>query len=63
MEGIDLSSWKIALNGAEPVRAATLERFAATFAPYGFAPEAMRPAYGLAEATLLVTAAKRGSLP
>ncbi|WP_454658310.1 fatty acyl-AMP ligase [Bosea beijingensis] len=63
MEGIDLSSWKIALNGAEPVRAATLERFAETFAPYGFAPEAMRPAYGLAEATLLVTAAKRGSLP
>ncbi|MGX1740413.1 fatty acyl-AMP ligase [Bosea sp. NPDC055353] len=63
MEGIDLSSWKIALNGAEPVRAATLERFAATFAPYGFAPETMRPAYGLAEATLLVTAAKRGSLP
>jgi acyl-CoA synthetase (AMP-forming)/AMP-acid ligase II len=63
MEGIDLSSWKIALNGAEPVRAATLERFAATFAPYGFAPEAMRPAYGLAEATLLVTAGKRGSLP
>lgn len=63
MEGIDLSSWKIALNGAEPVRAATLERFAETFAPYGFAPEAMRPAYGLAEATLLVTAARRGSLP
>jgi acyl-CoA synthetase (AMP-forming)/AMP-acid ligase II len=63
MDGIDLSSWKIALNGAEPVRAATLERFAATFAPYGFAPGAMRPAYGLAEATLLVTAAKRGSLP
>jgi acyl-CoA synthetase (AMP-forming)/AMP-acid ligase II len=63
MEGVDLSGWKIALNGAEPVRAATLERFSATFAPYGFAPEAMRPAYGLAEATLLVTAAKRGSLP
>lgn len=63
MEGIDLSGWKIALNGAEPVRAATLERFAATFAPYGFAPEAMRPAYGLAEATLLVTAAARGDLP
>lgn len=63
MEGVDLSNWKIALNGAEPVRASTLERFAATFAPYGFSPKAMRPAYGLAEATLLVTAAKRGDLP
>lgn len=63
MEGIDLSNWKIALNGAEPVRASTLDRFAETFAPYGFSPEAMRPAYGLAEATLLVTAANRGDLP
>ncbi len=63
MEGIDLSGWKVALNGAEPVRAATLERFSATFAPYGFAAGAMRPAYGLAEATLLVTAAERGALP
>ncbi|HEV7257963.1 MAG TPA: fatty acyl-AMP ligase [Bosea sp. (in: a-proteobacteria)] len=63
MEGIDLSGWKIALNGAEPVRAATLERFSATFAAYGFSPGAMRPAYGLAEATLLVTAAKRGVVP
>ncbi len=60
MEGVDLSGWKIALNGAEPVRAGTLERFAATFAPYGFAARAMRPAYGLAEATLLVSAAARG---
>ena len=63
MEGVDLSNWKIALNGAEPVRASTLERFAETFAPYGFSPKAMRPAYGLAEATLLVTAAKRGDSP
>lgn len=61
MDGIDLSGWKIALNGAEPVRAATLERFAATFAPYGFDAGAMRPAYGLAEATLLVSAARRGA--
>jgi acyl-CoA synthetase (AMP-forming)/AMP-acid ligase II len=63
MEGVDLSGWKIALNGAEPVRTSTLERFAATFAPYGFDPGAMRPAYGLAEATLLVSAASRGSVP
>lgn len=63
MDGVDLSCWKIALNGAEPVRAATLERFSETFAPYGFALQAMRPAYGLAEATLLVTAGRRGTPP
>ncbi|WP_439493709.1 fatty acyl-AMP ligase [Bosea sp. (in: a-proteobacteria)] len=60
MEGVDLSRWKIALNGAEPVRAATLARFSETFAPYGFDPGSMRPAYGLAEATLLVSAGHRG---
>ena len=38
MEGVDLSSWKIALNGAEPVRADTIERFIETFAPHGFDP-------------------------
>lgn len=63
MEGVDLSCWKIALNGAEPVRAATLARFSETFAPYGFDPRSMRPAYGLAEATLLVTAGRRGDPP
>jgi len=52
LEGLDLSSWRLAFNGAEPVRAATLERFAARFAPYGFDPRAMTPVYGLAEATL-----------
>ncbi len=36
MEGVDLSNWKVTVNGAEPVRAATLKRFAETFAPYGF---------------------------
>jgi acyl-CoA synthetase (AMP-forming)/AMP-acid ligase II len=60
MEGIDLSSWKIALNGAEPVRADTIDRFTATFAPYGFKPNSMYPAYGLAEATLLAAAGRRG---
>lgn len=63
MEGVDLSGWKIALNGAEPVRAATLARFSETFASYGFEPRSMRPAYGLAEATLLVTAGCRGDHP
>src|SRR5262245_14154048 len=51
-EGLDLSSCKIAVNGAEPVRAETLERFNATFAPYGWGPAAWMPSYGLAEATL-----------
>ena len=52
---LDLSSWTVAFCGAEPVRAETLERFAETFAPCGFRPEAFYPCYGLAEATLLVS--------
>jgi acyl-CoA synthetase (AMP-forming)/AMP-acid ligase II len=60
MEGVDLSCWKIALNGAEPVRAATIDQFAAKFAPYGFEPRAMYPAYGMAEATLLISGGRRG---
>ncbi|MBR1170916.1 fatty acyl-AMP ligase [Bradyrhizobium liaoningense] len=60
MDGIDLSSLRIALNGAEPVRAETIERFAATFAPHGFDPRAMYPAYGMAEATLLISGGTRG---
>ncbi|WP_437505503.1 amino acid adenylation domain-containing protein [Sorangium sp. So ce1099] len=54
-EGLDLGSWKVAFNGAEPVRAATLDRFADAFAPAGFRRAAFYPCYGLAEATLLVT--------
>jgi acyl-CoA synthetase (AMP-forming)/AMP-acid ligase II len=61
MKDIDLSCWKMALNGAEPVRAETLERFAAVFAPHGFDPAAMYPCYGLAEGTLLVTGGRRGA--
>ncbi len=49
-------SWNVAFNGAEPVRAETIDRFAKTFAPCGFRREAFRPCYGLAEATLLVSA-------
>ncbi len=54
-EGLDLSSWQVAFNGAEPVRAGTLRRFAAAFASCGFRASAFRPCYGLAEATLLVS--------
>jgi acyl transferase domain-containing protein/acyl carrier protein len=53
-ESLDLSSWNVAFNGAEPVRAGTLERFAAAFEPCGFRPEAIYPCYGLAEATIFV---------
>ena len=55
LQGIDLSSLQIAYNGAEPVRAETLERFAARFARYGFRYEMFFPCYGMAETTLFVT--------
>ncbi|MBV9861028.1 MAG: fatty acyl-AMP ligase [Alphaproteobacteria bacterium] len=58
--GLDLSGWRFALNGAEPIRAATLQRFAETFAPHGFEPSALYPAYGLAEATVMAAAGNRG---
>ena len=52
---LDLSSWKLAYDGAEPVRADTLKRFATAFASCGFHPSSFYPCYGLAEATLLVS--------
>ena len=55
MDGVDLSSWRFALNGAEPIDVRTLERFSERFARWGFRPEAMMPVYGLAEAGLAVT--------
>ena len=61
MDGIDLSSWEVAFNGAEPVRAGTLERFVARFAAHGFQSRAFLPCYGLAEATLLVTGSRTGA--
>ncbi|MEH2313993.1 MAG: condensation domain-containing protein [Nostoc sp.] len=54
-ETLDLSSWSVAFNGAEPVRGEILERFAASFAECGFRPEAFYPCYGMAEATLMVS--------
>jgi acyl-CoA synthetase (AMP-forming)/AMP-acid ligase II len=63
MEGVDLSCWKLAMNAAEPVRADTMVRFAATFAPYGFDARATYPAYGLAEATVMVSGGRRGGGP
>ncbi len=55
MQGVDLSSWRKALNGAEPVNPDTLERFAQRFAKFGFRRESLLPVYGLAEASLGVT--------
>lgn len=59
LEGVDLSCWQHALNGAEQVCPAVIERFIARFAPYGFQAESMRPVYGLAEAGLAVTFSPR----
>ncbi|MEL7352820.1 MAG: fatty acyl-AMP ligase [Cyanobacteria bacterium J06560_5] len=61
--GLDLSSWAIAANGAEPVLADTLHRFAQAFQSVGFRPEAFCPAYGMAETTVMVSLATRGQLP
>jgi acyl-CoA synthetase (AMP-forming)/AMP-acid ligase II len=60
---LDLSRWTLAFNGAEPIRAKTMQRFAETFAPGGFRPEAFYPCYGLAEATLFVTGGGRSAQP
>ena len=57
LEGLDLSSWRIAISGGEPVHAHHAQTFARRFAPYGLKPEALTPVYGLGEATLAVSAA------
>lgn len=60
---LDLSCWDVAFNGAEPVRAETIQRFAETFESCGFRRQAFYPCYGLAEATLLVTGGIKGRPP
>ncbi len=60
---LDLSSWRVAFSGAEPVRAETLVAFARRFAPSGFRQEAFYPCYGLAEATLFVAGPTLGRPP
>lgn len=59
--GLDLSSWKVAVNASEPVHADTVARFNETFAPFGFAPRAMYPLYGMAEATVMISGGTRGA--
>ena len=60
---LDLGSWNVAFNGAEPIRQQTLERFAATFAECGFRSEAFYPCYGMAETTLMVSGVVKAAQP
>jgi acyl-CoA synthetase (AMP-forming)/AMP-acid ligase II len=61
--GLDLSSWQVAFNGAEPIRPDALDRFAAAFAANGFRREAFFPCYGLAEGTLISSGGKVSEPP
>lgn len=63
LAGLDLSSWRIACNGAEPVSANTIRRFTERFGPYGFRPETMAPVYGLAETGVGLTFPPLGRAP
>ena len=63
MEGVDLSRWRAALNGAEPIEIDGVQRFTERFARWGFEPAAMTPVYGLAEAGLGVTFTDLDDLP
>jgi acyl-CoA synthetase (AMP-forming)/AMP-acid ligase II len=60
LDGLDLSGWRLALCGAEPVRARTLDAFARRFAPAGLRATSLYPGYGLAEATLVVSGGRPG---
>ena len=63
LEGIDLSSWEVAFNGAEPIRPDTLESFTRRFASVGFRPETFYPCYGMAETTLIVSGGAKSRTP
>ncbi len=63
LAGLDLSSWRVALNGAEPVSPDTITRFTRRYARYGFRPEAMTPVYGLAENSVALTFAPLAQPP
>ena len=60
---LDLSSWSVAFNGAEPVRWETLEKFSETFAECGFRRESFYPCYGMAEATLMISGGVKADFP
>lgn len=61
LRGLDLSTWQVAFNGAEPINHETLTKFAETFAPYGFNYDAFYPCYGMAEATLIISGGSKNS--
>ena len=63
LSGLDLSLWRVAFNGSEPIDPFVVERFIERFSPYGFRPEAMMPVYGMAEATLAATFSPLGAAP
>jgi len=63
LRGVDLSSWRIVMSGAEPVRAATIDRFVKRFGQYGLRPEAIAPVYGMAEVGLGLTFTPPGRGP
>jgi len=63
LDGIDLSSWRVAVNAGEAVSPATVERFTRRFAPVGFRAEAVTPAYGLAENSVALTFPPAGRGP
>lgn len=63
LANLDLSSWDLAFNGAEPLRAETLERFSKKFAQCGFNYSAFYPCYGMAETTLLATGGNKNQKP
>jgi acyl-CoA synthetase (AMP-forming)/AMP-acid ligase II/acyl carrier protein len=62
-EHLDLRSWRVAFNGAEPIRAETLQKFRDYFLPCGLSRTALTPCYGMAEATLMITAKPQGTEP
>ena len=62
-ETLDLSCWNVAFNGAEPIRASTLEKFVKAFKPTGFRRRSMYPCYGMAEATLMVSGGQHTAPP
>ena len=63
LEEIDLSTWDVAFNGAEPIRPETIREFQRRFGPVGFSPKAFFPCYGMAETTLIVTGSYNDAEP
>ncbi|WP_283433082.1 aminotransferase class I/II-fold pyridoxal phosphate-dependent enzyme [Neorhodopirellula lusitana] len=63
LEGLDLSTWSVAFNGAEPIRSSTLRQFTERFAKVGFRPSSHLPCYGMAETTLIITGGPKETRP